>query len=95
LSASGWDITPTAGVNFTNSHAARFLTSSVFSYLDELARSLLVSRHRPPDDPEAANQGARTMTARLDSFHRSLAVVGSVLFTVAFVLISTPVVPIA
>jgi hypothetical protein len=35
------------------------------------------------------------MTVRLDSFHRSLAVVGSVLFTVAFVLLSTPVVPIA
>ncbi|GEM_PF-2388021 len=35
------------------------------------------------------------MTARLDSFHRTLAVLGSVLFTVAFVVFSTPVVPIA
>jgi hypothetical protein len=41
------------------------------------------------------HQGVRSMTVRLDSFHRSLAVVGSVLFTVAFVLLSTPVVPIA
>lgn len=35
------------------------------------------------------------MTARLDSFHHALALVGSVLFTVAFVVVSTPVVPIA
>lgn len=35
------------------------------------------------------------MTVRLDSFHRTLAVLGSVLFTVAFVVFSTPVVPIA
>jgi len=67
----------------------------IFNSLQELARSLLISWHRPPDDPEAANQGVRTMTARLDSFHRTLAVLGSVLFTVAFVVFSTPVVPIA
>lgn len=35
------------------------------------------------------------MTARLDSFHHALAAVGAVLFTAAFVVFSTPVVPIA
>jgi hypothetical protein len=35
------------------------------------------------------------MTARLASFHRTFAILGSALFTVAFVVFSTPVVPIA
>lgn len=35
------------------------------------------------------------MTARLDSLHRSAAAFGAVLFTVALVVFSTPVVPIA
>jgi len=35
------------------------------------------------------------MAARLDSFQRSVAVVGAVLFTTAMVLFSTPVIPVA
>jgi len=34
------------------------------------------------------------MTARLTSFHHALSVVGAVLFTAAFVVYSTPVLPI-
>ena len=34
------------------------------------------------------------MTARLDSFHHAVAVVSAVLLTAAFVVFSTPVVPI-
>jgi ABC-type sulfate transport system permease component len=35
------------------------------------------------------------MTARLDSFQRTLAAFGAVLFTAAFVVFSTPVLPLA
>ena len=35
------------------------------------------------------------MTARLSSFHQALSVAGAMLFTVAFVIYSTPVLPIA
>jgi preprotein translocase subunit SecG len=40
-------------------------------------------------------QGVTTMTARLDSLQRTVAIFGAMFFTTAIVLFSTPTVPLA